>query len=102
MNKDENILLKSISVDLSEDESFEELIRELKSLKSQGFSKTKVLVYKNVMEEVKLKGVDQIIFNKIKKKQDLPDYVVLEFIESEGIIKDKNYKKRVMDAAGIS
>ena len=102
MNKDENILLKSISVDLKEVESFEELIRELKLLKNQGFSKTNVLVYKNVMEEVKLKGINQTIFSNIKKKQDLPDYVVLEFIECAGIIKDKDFKKRVMDAAGIS
>ena len=102
MNKDENILLKSISVDLKKVESFEELIRELKLLKNQGFSKINVLVYKNVLEEVKQKGINQTNFNNIKKKQDLPDYVVLEFIECTGIIKDKDFKKRVMDAAGIS
>lgn len=101
MNKDENILLKSVNVDLNEDENFEVLIRELKSLKDQGFVKTDVLVFKNVLEEVKLKGIDLTIFNEIKKKQDLPDYVVLEFIESEGVIEERNYMKRVKDAAGI-
>ena len=102
MNKDENVLLKSISVDLNEDENFEELVRELKLLKNQGFVKTDVLIYKNVVEEVKLKGIDLTIFNNIKKKQDLPDYVVLEFIESEGVIEERNYMERVKDAAGIS
>ena len=98
MNKDENVLLMSILVDLEEDESFEKLVDELKLLKNQGYKKTDVLVYKNVMEEVKLRGIDQTIFNNIKKKQDLPDYVVLDFIECAGVIKDKDFKKRVMDA----
>jgi len=98
MNKDENVLLKSILVDLEEDESFEKLVEELKLLKNQGYRKTDVLVYKNVIEEVKLRGIDQTIFSNIKEKQDLPDYVVLDFIECAGVIKDKDFKKRVMDA----
>lgn len=102
MNKEENVLLKSIPFDLEKDENFEELIRELKSLREQGYNKTNVLVYKNVLEEIQLAGIDESLFKKIKSKQDLPDYVILDFIKCRGSIKEEDFGKRVDSAYGVS
>ena len=102
MNKEENVLLKSIAIDLDKDENFEELIQELKSLRTQGYSKTDILVYKNVLDEVRLTGVDESLFNKIKSRQDIPDYVILDFIKCGGSVIEKDFGKRVNDAYGFS
>jgi len=102
MNKEDSILLKSISVDLEKEENFENLIEELKSLKDQGYRKTNVLVYKNVIEEVRQKGIDEEIFNRIKEKQDLPAYVILDFMSCEGIVEEDDFKLRAIDAQKFS
>ena len=94
--------MKSIEVDLEKDENFEEVVRELKSLRDQGYSRTNILVYKNVLEEIRLAGIDESLFKKIKNKQDLPDYVILDFIRCAGSVKEEDFGKRVEDAYGVS
>jgi|GEM_PF-2193508 len=102
MNKDKSVLLKSIAVDLKDDDNFEKLIQELKSLRTKGYGKINILVYKSVLDEVRLTGIDETVFNKIKKIQDLPDYVILDFIKSKGTVKNKDFRKRVTKAYEIS
>ncbi|MCG6915734.1 hypothetical protein LJE86_17665 [bacterium BMS3Abin03] len=102
MNKDNSILLKSIPVDLEKEENFEQLIHELKLLKNKGYRKTEVLVYKDVVEEVKQQGIDEEIFNRIKEKQDLPAYVILDFMNCAGIIEEDDFQIRATDVQRFS
>ncbi len=102
MNKDNSILLKSIPVDLEKEENFEQLVRELKSLKNKGYRKTEVLVYKDVIEEVRQQGIDEEVFNRIKEKQDLPAYVILDFLSCEGTVEEDDFKLRAIDAQKFS
>lgn len=102
MNKDESVLLKSIAIDTETEESFEQLVRELKSLKSQGYRKIDVLIYKNILDEVKIYGIDETIFNKIRSVQDLPEFATLDFIMSKGTITEESFRKRITAAYEIS
>ncbi|MCF8242173.1 MAG: hypothetical protein K9J16_12365 [Melioribacteraceae bacterium] len=53
-------------------------------LKTTGYRKLSIEIYANAEEAVKNSGLDIDMFKKIRTVQDLPDYVVLEFLRSKG------------------
>ena len=92
MNKNKGNRVLFLNVNVSNDD---EILAAISDFKKQGFEKLKVSIEGSI--EDLLSKNEQIVdvFEKIKDKQALPDWVVLDFINSTGKLKDNDLKKRL-------
>jgi len=94
MNKEEIIEKKSLQLDLADPNSTNLLVQALNELKKNGYEKVIVDIKTSTEQKLKKFGLDINIFEKIKERQELPDWVVVNLMLVEGKLKDSNFKAR--------
>ena len=90
MNKNELIELKTLAVDLNDEQSVNTLSKSLSDLKEAGYSKVLLEIKTSPDQELDRLHIDIESFRKIKEIQELPDWVVINFILAEGKLKDSS------------
>jgi hypothetical protein len=96
MNKDELIGLKTLAVDLNDEKSVNSLSQTLSELKEAGYGKVIFEIKTSPDQELNKSQIDIEVFKKIKEVQELPDWVVINFILAAGKLKDSNLNERLL------
>ncbi len=64
-------------------------------LKRKGFPKVKIDVSGSTAMAINLLDIDEELFNSIKKTQSLPDTIVLNFLQSKGVLNQAGFIERM-------
>jgi hypothetical protein len=97
MNENKKNTLKIMDISLDESNMIEKVSESIKELKDQGFEKIKLTLEGSFEDKLKKSGYSPDLFNRIKFKQDLPDSVVYDLIESCGKLKGTDFESRLKD-----
>ena len=95
MNNNELIELKTLAVDLNDEQSVNSLSQSLSELKEAGYSKVLLEIKTSPDQELNKSHIDNDSFRKIKEIQELPDWVVIKLILAAGKLKDSNFIDRL-------
>ena len=95
MNEKELIELKSLVIDLNDHSSVNLLSQTFKELKNNGYTSVTVNIKTSPEQELKKSQIDIELFKKIKEVQELPDWVVINFILAAGKLKNSNFRNRI-------
>ncbi|MDH3268468.1 MAG: hypothetical protein OEM46_06395 [Ignavibacteria bacterium] len=95
MNKDELIELKTLAIDLNDEKSVNSLSQTLSELKGAGYVKVILEFKTSADQELNKSQIDIESFRKIKEVQELPDWVVINFMIAAEKLKDSNLIKRL-------
>jgi hypothetical protein len=95
MNKNELIELKTFAIDLNDEKAIHSLSQSLSELKDAGYSKVILEVKTSPDQELNKSQIDIESFRKIKETQELPDWVVINFILAAAKLKDSDLNKRL-------
>ena len=95
MDEKELIELKSLVIDLNNESSENLLSQTLKELKNNGYKSVTVNIKTSPEQELKKSQIDIELFEKIKEVQELPDWVVINFILAAGKLKKSNFRNRI-------
>ena len=87
-----------MNLDLNKDKPSEKISDLLKELKKQGFEEIKITIEGSSINLLKKAGFNIKLFEQIKTKQDLPDWVVYDLIESSGKLKGTDFNVRLKNA----
>ena len=96
MNKNELIELKTLAVDLNDEKSVNSLSETISELKDAGYGKILLEIKTSPEQELNKSQIDIESFRKIKEVQELPDWVVINFILAAGKLKDSNLNDRLL------
>jgi len=91
-------LVKMMNINLNEDKPSEKISDLLKDLKKQGLEEIKITIEGSSNNLLKKAGFNIKLFERIKTKQDLPDWVVYDLIESSGKLKGTHFNSRIKNA----
>ena len=94
MNEKEMIDLTSLIIDLKDEISVNSLNKKISELKKSGYGKVMVSIKTSPSEEAKIADIDIELFEKIKTVQELPDFVVINLLQSAGKLKESNFRDR--------
>ena len=86
--------LTSLIIDLNDETSVDLLNEKISELKKSGYGKLIVNIKSSPDEEVKIADLDIELFEKIKSVQELPDFVVINFLQAAGKLKENNFSIR--------
>ena len=92
MSNKELIEIKSIQIDLKDDNSAEIFKQKLAELKNEGYNSVTIEIKTSTEEELKKSGLNMDVFKKIKDTQDLPDWVVINLMLAAGKLKGSEFK----------
>lgn len=92
MSNKELIEIKSIQIDLKDDNSAEIFKQKLAELKNKGYNSVTIEIKTSTEEELKKSGLNMDVFKKIKDTQDLPDWVVINLMLAAGKLKGSEFK----------
>ena len=92
MSNKELIEIKSIQIDLKDDNSAEIFKQKLAELKNKGYNSVTIEIKTSTEEELKKSGLNMDVFKKIKNIQDLPDWVVINLMLAAGKLKGSKFK----------
>ena len=95
MNEKELIELKSLVIDLNDHSSVNLLSQTFNELKSNGYTSVTVDIKTSPEQELNESQIDIELFRKIKEIQELPDWVVINFILAAGKLKKSNFRNRI-------
>jgi hypothetical protein len=97
MSEKELIDIKSLEINL-DDKNLTKLIEQtLNELKNKGYHLVTVDIKTSTEQELKKSGLDIEVFKKIKDVQDLPDWVVINFMLAAGKLKESKFKLRLLN-----
>ena len=94
MSEKELIGLKSFKIDLNKESSFKMIFDSLTELKKKGYNQLSIDIKTSPEQELKKSKLDGKIFSKIKETQELPDWVVINFMQAAGKLKNSSFKDR--------
>jgi len=95
MDKNELIELKSLVIDLNDQNSVSSMVQTFAELKNSGYSQVTVDIKTSPEQELNKSQLDLELFSKIKAVQELPDWVVINLILAAGKLKDSGFKERI-------
>ncbi len=93
---EDKLYISSIKIDLTDENWKENLIKEFESVK-KNYKKIEVIVSGSVEEKASDTGINMNLVNTIAARQDLPTYVILDFLNAEGSIKRNSFKEDVLN-----
>ena len=73
------------------------LSQTFNELKSNGYTSVTVDIKTSPEQELNKSQIDIELFRKIKEIQELPDWVVINFILAAGKLKNSNLRSRISD-----
>lgn len=91
------IEIKSLQIDLGDDNSVKLVDQTLHELKNKGYDRVTIEIKTSTEQELKKSGLDFEVFKKIKETQDLPDWVVINLMMAFGKLKESNFKLRLLN-----
>ena len=86
--------LTSLIINLNDETSVDLLNEKISELKKSGYGRLMVNIKASPDEEVKIADIDIELFEKIKNMQELPDFVVINFLQAAGKLKETDFNKR--------
>lgn len=89
---------KVINLNLNEGKPSEKISKLVKDLKKKGFEEIQLTIEGSNIDLLKKAGFSIRLFERIKAKQDLPDWVVYDLIESSGKLKGTDFLGRLKNA----
>ena len=89
---------KVLNLTLNEDKFSEKISDMLIEFKKQGFEEIKITIKGSSNNLLEKAGFNIKLFEQIKTRQDLPDWVVYDLIESSGKLKDTHFERRLKNA----
>lgn len=92
MNEKELIDIKSLQINLIDENSTDLLTQTLAELKNKGYDSVTIEIKTSTKEELKKSGLDIAVFKKIKDTQDLPDWVVINLMLAAGKLEGSKFK----------
>ncbi len=90
--------VKVLNLNLSGEKIYEKISDLVKDLKKEGFEEIEITIQGSTKNKLKKAGFNIKLFERIKTKQDLPDWVVYDLIESSGKLKDTDFNRRLKNA----
>jgi hypothetical protein len=90
--------VKVINLNLNEDKSSEKISELVKDLRKKGFEELQLTIEGSIINLLEKAGFSIKLFEQIKTKQDLPDWVVYDLIESSGKLKGTDFLGRLKNA----
>ena len=90
--------VKVINLNLNEDKSSEKISELVKDLRKKGFEEIQLTIEGSIISLLKKAGFSIKLFERIKAKQDLPDWFVYDLIESSGKLKGTDFLGRLKNA----
>ena len=97
MSEKEIIEIKSLQIDLNDENSTNLVAQKLTELKNEGYDSVTISIKTSTEEELKKSGLDIKVFKKIKQIQDLPDWVVINLMLATGKLKESKFKLRSLN-----
>ena len=97
MSEKEVIEIKSLQIDLNDENSTKLVAQKLTELKNEGYDSVTISIKTSTEEELKKSGLDIEVFKKIKEIQDLPDWVVINLMLAAGKLKKSKIKVRSLN-----
>ncbi len=82
-------------IDFSDPDSLNFLIKELKTLSDKGFREVSVLIEGSLNKSLSSEGIDEQVFTKILKLQNLPEWVVYDLFRTQGAISENEFDKKI-------
>ncbi|MBT8379342.1 MAG: hypothetical protein KJN64_08935 [Ignavibacteria bacterium] len=95
MSENKLVRNKTLNLNLSDNKTLEEISGTLKEMRKQGFEKVRITIEASINDLLEKNNYSVDLFNKIKETQDLPDWVVYDFIETDGILKNNEFENRL-------
>jgi hypothetical protein len=95
MNKNELIELKSLVIDLNDQNSVSSMSKTFTELKNSGYSQITVNIKTSPEQELSKAQIDLELFSKIKAVQELPDWVVINLMLASGKLKNSSFRERI-------
>lgn len=90
---DENFVqISELNAEILEDGNLNINKSELENLYRKGFRNLKLILMGNPNEAVEFLDIDSELFKQIKKTQNLPDAVIVDFLEAKGKVSKDNFK----------
>ena len=90
--------VKVINLNINEDKSSEKISELVKDLRKKGFEELQLTIEGSIINLLEKAGFSIKLFEQIKAKQDLPDWVVYDLIESSGKLKGTDFLGRLKNA----
>ena len=97
MSEKEVIEIKSLQIDLNDENSTKLVAQKVTELKNEGYDHITISIKTSTEEELKKSGLDIEVFKKIKETQDLPDWVVINLMLATGKLKESKLKLRSLN-----
>lgn len=86
---------KSLFIDLNDRSSDNSLSDQFVDLKEAGYTQFNLEIKPSIEDEIINLKVDIELFSRIKKVQDLPDWVIVKLILANANLKSTDFKKRI-------
>lgn len=90
-----NTHLFSFDTEIDENGNIKIPMEKFLDLKSKGFHKIKIDVSGSTNMALDILNIDSEIFASIKKMQTLPDTIVLNFLQSKGVLHKTDFRERI-------
>ena len=87
----------SISIDLNDRNSDKVISEKLSELKNEGNSHVDLEVINWLPEKIQKMKINVDLFKKIKTIQELPDWVIIKILLTEGVLENKDFNKRIVN-----
>lgn len=94
MSENEKINIKSLQLNLSDEDQLKLVSKQLSELKKKGYEHITIDFNITSEQELKRNNIDVQVFKKIKTTQELPDWVVIKLMLAGGKLKRTKFKAR--------
>ncbi|HEY6626812.1 MAG TPA: hypothetical protein VIZ21_07645 [Ignavibacteriaceae bacterium] len=88
---------KILFIDLNDRSSDNSLSDQIVDLKEAGYTQFNLEIKPSIEDKIINLKVDIDLFSRIKKVQDLPDWVIVKLILANANLKSTDFKKRIMN-----
>lgn len=95
MNRSELKEPKILFIDLNDRNSDNVISNTITELKEAGYTQVNLEVKTSIEDEIINLKVDIDLFSRVKKVQDLPDWVIVKLILANANLKNTDFKKRI-------
>lgn len=93
-----NFLIKSVEIDLSDSNWREQLLKEIEKLRETSYKNLTVSFFGREDNRLFEAGINLASFNKIKDKQELPSGTVIDFFDARSSIKRNSFEDDTQNA----
>jgi len=95
MSRSELKVPKILFIDLNDRSSDNSLSDQIGDLKEAGYTQFNLEIKPSIEDKIINLKVDIDLFSRIKKVQDLPDWVIVKLILANANLKSTDFKKRI-------